>query len=48
MTKETCKSKRNSRCFSVDGHDSLEDASAAMELMIWKVKDDIKHNRVKL
>ncbi|XP_040074041.1 RNA exonuclease 1 homolog isoform X2 [Ixodes scapularis] len=29
----------------VDGHDSQEDAVACMELMIWKVKEDLKRNR---
>ncbi|XP_075529336.1 uncharacterized protein LOC142560840 [Dermacentor variabilis] len=26
----------------VDGHDSQEDAAACMELMLWKVRDDLK------
>ncbi|XP_077391152.1 RNA exonuclease 1 homolog [Festucalex cinctus] len=30
---------------SVDGHDSSEDASACMELMIWKLKEDAKVQR---
>ncbi|XP_061635513.1 RNA exonuclease 1 homolog isoform X1 [Phyllopteryx taeniolatus] len=30
---------------SVDGHDSSEDASACMELMIWKLKEDAKVKR---
>ncbi|XP_068095994.1 RNA exonuclease 1 homolog [Hyperolius riggenbachi] len=30
---------------SVDGHDSSEDATACMELMIWKVKEDTKGRR---
>ncbi|CAD5111629.1 DgyrCDS922 [Dimorphilus gyrociliatus] len=31
---------------NVDGHDSKEDAVAAMELAIWKVKEDLKAKRV--
>ncbi|XP_023243298.1 RNA exonuclease 1 homolog isoform X1 [Centruroides sculpturatus] len=27
---------------SVDGHDSQEDALACMELMLWKIKEDVK------
>ncbi|XP_074834393.1 RNA exonuclease 1 homolog [Carettochelys insculpta] len=30
---------------SVEGHDSSEDASACMELMIWKIKEDAKVKR---
>ncbi|KAM9848340.1 RNA exonuclease 1 homolog [Aulostomus maculatus] len=30
---------------SVDGHDSSEDASACMELIIWKIKEDAKVKR---
>ncbi|XP_077573654.1 RNA exonuclease 1 homolog isoform X2 [Stigmatopora nigra] len=30
---------------SVDGHDSSEDASACMELMIWRLKEDAKLKR---
>lgn len=30
---------------NVDGHDSSEDASACMELMIWKIKEDAKVKR---
>ncbi|XP_057698023.1 RNA exonuclease 1 homolog [Corythoichthys intestinalis] len=30
---------------SVDGHDSSEDATACMELMIWKLKEDAKVKR---
>ncbi|XP_066567079.1 RNA exonuclease 1 homolog isoform X2 [Amia ocellicauda] len=30
---------------SVDGHDSSEDASACMELMLWKIKEDGKVKR---
>ncbi|KAM9330671.1 RNA exonuclease 1 homolog [Gastrophryne carolinensis] len=30
---------------NVGGHDSTEDATACMELMIWKVKEDIKWRR---
>lgn len=29
----------------VEGHDSSEDASACMELMIWKIKEDAKVKR---
>ncbi|CAN8003919.1 unnamed protein product [Ixodes hexagonus] len=29
----------------VDGHDSQEDAVACMELMLWKVKEDLKRSR---
>ena len=29
-------------CISVDGHDSHEDAAACLELMRWKVKEDMK------
>ena len=29
-------------CISVDGHDSHEDAKACLELMRWKVKEDVK------
>ena len=32
---------------SVGGHDSQEDANSAMELMIWKLKDDIKNEKRK-
>lgn len=32
-------------CLSVEGHDSSEDASACMELMIWKIKEDAKVKR---
>lgn len=31
--------------FSVEGHDSSEDASACMELMVWKIKEDAKGKR---
>ncbi len=31
--------------FSVEGHDSSEDASACMELMIWKIREDAKVKR---
>ena len=31
--------------FSVEGHDSSEDASACMELMVWKIKEDAKVKR---
>ncbi|CAF4726680.1 unnamed protein product [Rotaria socialis] len=27
---------------NTDGHDSIEDASACMELMLWRVKQDLK------
>lgn len=30
---------------SVEGHDSSEDASACMELMVWKIKEDAKVKR---
>jgi len=30
----------------VDGHDSLEDALACMELMLWKVKEDYKNRKM--
>lgn len=30
---------------TVGGHDSREDAVACMELMLWKVKEDIRGNR---
>ncbi|XP_065811797.1 RNA exonuclease 1 homolog [Labrus bergylta] len=30
---------------NVDGHDSSEDASACMELMVWKIKEDAKLKR---
>ncbi|KAF6734321.1 RNA exonuclease 1-like [Oryzias melastigma] len=30
---------------NVDGHDSSEDASACMELMIWKIREDAKVKR---
>ena len=29
-------------CILVDGHDSHEDAAACLELMRWKVKEDMK------
>lgn len=32
---------------SVDGHDSFEDAKACLELMRWKVKEDMKKTRHK-
>lgn len=31
--------------FTVDGHDSSEDATACLELMIWKLKEDAKVKR---
>lgn len=31
--------------FPVEGHDSSEDASACLELMIWKIKEDTKVKR---
>lgn len=31
--------------FPVEGHDSSEDASACMELMVWKIKEDAKVKR---
>lgn len=31
--------------FPVEGHDSSEDASACMELMFWKIKEDAKLKR---
>lgn len=31
--------------FPVEGHDSSEDASACMELMFWKIKEDAKVKR---
>lgn len=27
---------------AVDGHDSQEDAAACMELMLWRVREDLK------
>lgn len=29
----------------VDGHDSSEDATACMELMMWRIKEDAKVKR---
>ena len=29
-------------CWLDGGHDSLEDSRACMELMLWKVKQDLK------
>lgn len=31
--------------FTVEGHDSSEDAAACMELMFWKIKEDAKVKR---
>ena len=28
--------------FAEEGHDSLEDAVSCVELMLWKVKEDMK------
>ena len=28
--------------FTEDGHDSLEDAVSCVELMLWRVKEDMK------
>nr|XP_020864490.1 RNA exonuclease 1 homolog isoform X2 [Phascolarctos cinereus] len=33
---------------NVEGHDSSEDASSCMELMIWKIKEDSKSHKVML
>lgn len=27
-----------------EGHDSMEDAMSCMELMLWKVKEDLKNS----
>ncbi|KAG1706978.1 RNA exonuclease 1 [Nymphon striatum] len=36
----------NETHLQVDGHDSNEDARACMELMLWKIKEDLKkHNK---